>query len=367
LDLIVRTCHQGNVNQSALFSTLAWLAASPMSAFAGLPKRPPPSDVLARYEAAADYSEARAGVALLVIEGDAIAFSRAPKGQRIGAPRPIFSGVKGLLCPLVMSAVADGRIGLDDPAGPSFVSQGEHSQVRVRDLLWLTSGLDDARWWNEVENARAPVPDRYAFARSLLVLNAPGRAFQYSGVHAAALGGYLVSQAIDPRRLLTERILKPLGVVARKWSVDGAGQPILSHGMSLGPEQWARIGMLLRDDGRYLGKQIVAPGQLATCLVGSPAMPAYGLGWWLNAPLDAKALSQIPLLIREHLASAAPSDGSLTRPFAPGPPDLFAAIGSYDQRLYVIPSRGLVVVRFALDKNDGALFRDPEFLGMLGF
>jgi len=334
-------------------------------ASARLPKLPPTPEAEARYEAAAAYSEARAGVALLIVEGDAIAFARAPSGQRITQARPIFSGVKGLLCPLVMSAVEDGRFGLDDPAGPTFMTDDVTTPVRVRDLLAMTSGLDDARWWSEVDGAArgaAVPPDRYAFARSLAVLNAPGRLFQYSGMHAAALGGFLVAHAIDPRRALTERVLRPLGVAPHQWSSDGAQQPILAHGMSLTAEQWARLGILMRDDGRFQGRRLFAPGRLAACLTGSRAMPAYGLGWWLNAPLSTAQHAQVPLLIREHLAPADPC--GTTRLFAPAPADLFAAIGSYDQRLYVVPSRGLVVVRLARKHGDDP-FLDGDFLRLL--
>ena len=40
------------------------------------------------------------------------------------------------------------------------------------------------------------------------------------------------------------------------------------------------------------------------------------------------------------------------------PPDLFAAVGSGYNRLFVIPSRGLVIVR----QGENAKFSDAEFL-----
>ena len=53
----------------------------------------------------------------------------------------------------------------------------------------------------------------------------------------------------------------------------------------------------------------------------------------------------------------------MERPLDPaGPADLFAAAGFKDQRLYVIPSLDLVIVR--LGNGDGS-FSDPEFLGRL--
>ncbi len=363
LDSSLLACHHWVV-RSVIIIAIASLVAG-TSASARLPKRPPTAEARAHYEAAAAYSEARAGVALLIVAGDGIAFAQAPAGQRMTAARPIYSGVKGLLCPLAMSAVEDGRIGLEDPAGPLFTTGETSIPVRVRDLLAMTSGLDDAGWWSAVDGAArhsAIPPDRYAFALSLAVLNAPGRSFQYSGVHASAFGAFLMAHAIEPRRALIERVLRPLGVAPRKWSADAAGQPVLAHGMSLTAEQWAHLGMLMRDDGVFQGKRLFASGRLRACLVGSDAMPAYGMGWWLNAPLSPTEHSQIPMLIREHLAAPV-SDGA-SRPFEPGPADLFAAIGSYDQRMYVVPSRDLVIVRFAR-KNEGEPFLDADFLRLV--
>ena len=85
-------------------------------------------------------------------------------------------------------------------------------------------------------------------------------------------------------------------------------------------------------------------------------MPAYGFGWWLNAPLTEAQAATIPGILRDRL--------SFPMPFAPAPSDLFAAIGNHDQRLYVVPSRGLVIVRMARI-NRGAPFFDENLLRFL--
>jgi CubicO group peptidase (beta-lactamase class C family) len=116
--------------------------------------------------------------------------------------------------------------------------------------------------------------------------------------------------------------------------------------------------MLMRDDGVFAGARLVAAGRLGTCLRGSAALPAYGLGWWLNAAVTPAQAEQIPSVLRERLAPP-------PRLFEPGPPDLFAAIGSDDQRLYVMPSRGLVVVRLARPTREAEPFTDAAFLDLL--
>ena len=88
-----------------------------------------------------------------------------------------------------------------------------------------------------------------------------------------------------------------------------------------------------RRGGTQDGKALVDPAALAELFKGSDANPAYGLTWWLPR--------------------ASPSDDPVTRStdivaHAPTlPADLVVAAGAGDQRLYVIPSRRLTIVRQA--------------------
>ena len=96
---------------------------------------------------------------------------------------------------------------------------------------------------------------------------------------------------------------------------------------------------------------MIDPSALAECFQGSGAYPGYGLTLWLNrAETDRDE--------REGLYGA-----SLTQTFYPnGLRDLLVAAGSDNQRMYVIPSLDLVVVRFgAFDRR----WRDQTFLALL--
>jgi CubicO group peptidase (beta-lactamase class C family) len=84
---------------------------------------------------------------------------------------------------------------------------------------------------------------------------------------------------------------------------------------------------------------VSSEAQLHALFTRSATNPAYGRLWWLNgSDYTMRAL-------------AGRSPGQLI-PAAPA--DLVGALGAFDRRLYVVPSRKLVVVRTGAATNDPA-------------
>ena len=105
----------------------------------------------------------------------------------------------------------------------------------------------------------------------------------------------------------------------------------------------ARFGLWFLHDGVWQGERLLPEGFVAQSLTPAPtaARGRYGLHWWLNV---------------------GEPDDPQRRPYPTLPRDLFAANGFQGQRLVVIPSRQLVVVRLGCTKNEG-LVDEPALLG----
>jgi CubicO group peptidase (beta-lactamase class C family) len=94
----------------------------------------------------------------------------------------------------------------------------------------------------------------------------------------------------------------------------------------------ARFGLLALNKGKWNNEQIINESFFNESISSSQNInPSYGYLWWLNG----KSNYMIP-------GSQFVFQGTLI-PNAPA--DLFAAMGASDQRLYVVPSKNLVVVR----------------------
>jgi CubicO group peptidase (beta-lactamase class C family) len=167
----------------------------------------------------------------------------------------------------------------------------------------------------------------------------------------------------DPLEYLTERVLEPIGLQVARWRRDKAGNPEMASGAFLTAREWAKFGELVRDRGMFRGQRVISERALRGCFRGSRTNPAYGQTFWNNRPvrLDLALATAEDERARRRLQRLADSQGRV-QISAAAPADLIMAAGAGKQRLYVIPSLELVIVRQG--ESDGK-FSDDEFLQRL--
>ncbi|MDQ6626723.1 MAG: serine hydrolase, partial [Verrucomicrobiota bacterium] len=128
----------------------------------------------------------------------------------------------------------------------------------------------------------------------------------------------------------------------------------LAAGWILTPRQWAKLGQLVLNNG----SPVVAASLLGECWRGSPANRAFSLGWWNNRAAPGGREFDFEAMLAPKWPAQNWNNACICRN---APPDLVACIGSLYQRLYVIPSLQLVVVR----NGNGGSFSDARFLRLL--
>lgn len=238
----------------------------------------------------------------------------------------VASQQKSFVAILVAIAIDKGLVDIDKPVsaylgtGWSKASAEQEARIRVLDILTMSSGLDEQ--FGYVAPARA-------------------RFFYNTPVYAVT------------KQIVTAAAHQPLEVITREWLTVPAGMKdtawrkrpavLASVGNDTGlvttPRDIARFGaMVLHGGVGEDGKRVVSELQLRALFTRSATNPAYGRLWWLNGGSYAiRALE------------AGRSMGPL---IARAPADLVGAFGAFDRRLYVVPSRKLVVVRTGAATND---------------
>jgi CubicO group peptidase (beta-lactamase class C family) len=259
-----------------------------------------------KLDAAADYHARHKPQALLVRRAGKTLLEQYDGGFSADDAHALYSGTKSFWGVTAVLAQHERLLSLDDA-----VWRG----ATIRELLTLTAGVPFGGLGSAVPT--------YEKALAAEQRNAPGSTFTYGGIPLQIFGA-IFSERLEPLGLtphdyLRERILKPHKVTISSWRTLKDGTHPLPTGAFLTARAWARYGEFVANNTEAY----------AACFVGSDANPRYGLCWWL-APAGA-------------------------------PADLFYASGSGGQAMYVVPSQGVVAVRF----GNGGSFNHEAFLKRL--
>jgi len=303
----------------------------------------------ASVRAAAAYSSSQGGRTFLALQHGETLLE-----QNAAEPHKIYSGTKAFWGLAALAAAEDGLLNLDETVAttvPAWRNDPRKSRVTIRQLLDFSCGLDPVF---SLHNDNPGDRDRIAIGAPIVA--SPGSAFIY-GPSPLQVFHYVLKQKLQgesPTRYLERRVLSRLGLGSQRYLTDSAGNPLLAAGWLLSARQWARMGQLVLAGGA----PVISSGSLAQCWRGSPANRAFSIGWWNNRAAPGGREFDFEDMLVPKWPRQSWGGAVLCRA---APSDLVACIGSGYQRLYVIPSLGLVVVR----QSSGGRFSDARFLQLL--
>lgn len=256
-----------------------------------------------------------------------------------------WSVAKSYISALVGIALEEGYIrSLADPISKYVpVDAGSaYEEVSIRDVLQMSSG---ARW-NEDYNDPGSDVHRLAaamsgtmtldgFVASAVPESPPGTVCRYNSGDTQALGALLVfATGRSIADFMHEKLCEPLGFESDAyWLVDRTGREMAFAGLNVTARDFAKLGELYRNGGRWNGRQLVPEVWVQASVKadadhlqpGKPILAdhaidlGYGYQWWLPA----------------------------------GDRGDYAAIGIYNQLVYVDPKAGVVIVKLSANPAYG--------------
>ena len=300
-------------------------------------------------------------MSLLVIHHGEVLWEAYARPGGADRPHDIASGTKGLTGLMAVLAASDGLLALDEPVVrtiPEWENDPARHRISLRALIQLISGMEAG-----AKPGRTP---GYEAALATPLVAPPMTRFFYGAAPFQVFGEVLRRKlqpfCPDPATYLRARLLDRIGVEVSRWRNGPDGNPNLSAGASLTARSWARLGQWIADCGRWEGRQLLPAEVLDECWRGTGPNPAYGLGWWLNAPLGE---SHRAVLTHQALGL----DDLWEEPCIPR--DLVYAAGAGKQRLYLSRVHQVIVVRQtsgvaeALTRGEHSGFSDRVFLRLL--
>lgn len=302
-----------------------------------------PSAVLAKAEA---WCDARNSSALLVVHRGEIVLERYWRGHHAAAFTNSMSMAKTLVALLVGIAIDDGSLTSLDASASQWLTEwagDKRSRITLRQLLQMCSGLGSAKHDND---PTSDIGYMYLGTDSLYIVagvglaEKPGTRFEYNSINTQALA-IILERATGQRfaEYLSEQLWIPIGATdASVWLDDEGGLAKAAGGVFATARDWVRVGLLIQRRGRADGKQVVPADYIAAMMTPSPLEPDYGLHLWLG---------------NDGIRS---EEEDHDEPFVAE--DLLYLDGKHRQRVYLIPSRELVIVRVgerAADWDDAFL------------
>lgn len=277
------------------------------------------------------YSDSLGGHALLVWQGGKVRYEKYGPGVGEDTRFETFSMHKSVLGLVYGAALRDGIIhSLDDRVGDylSEWANDPRGNITLRQLLTMESGLSLGGI-----DAKASV----ALSRTQDV--PPGSRFEYSNVNPQ-LAGIALDRALkktgrgDYAAYLSAVLLKPLGAGdAHLWLDQEGGEPRFFAFLEMRARDWLRVGILIDRKGRFDGRQILPAAWIKTQTTPSALNPNYGILTWIGSPWSRyRAYGPRSPVKMSHL-----------EPYLA--PDLVYFDGFGGERVYIVPSLDLVIVR----------------------
>ena len=234
-----------------------------------------------------------------------------------------WSMAKSFTSALTGVMAGDGLVDINAPVDIAEWQNDGRKDITLNNLLQMQSGLE----WDEDYGARSDVnlilhreQDMGLYALSKPLAYEPGTHWYYSSGTTNIVMRYLRSHFSSDEVFLDyirTRLFAPLGIRNAVFEQDMSGTPVGSSYLYITAADYARFGQMYLDDGCVDSLRVLPQGWAEyTATPASDSKGHYGAFFWLN---QGKELPDVP-------------------------EDMFYCNGHDGQRVFIVPSKELVVV-----------------------
>jgi len=235
-------------------------------------------------------------VAYVIVKNDSLLHEQYWDGFGEDSRSNSFSMAKTFVSILIGMAVDEGKIkSIDQPVSdflPEF-KEGDNAKLTIKHLLTMSSGINfDENYVNPIAYPAAAYygSDLKKLTYGYKVTEEPGKTFKYLSGNSELLG-FIIEKATGKTlsEYMSEKLWKPLGAKnTALWSMDNNGMEKAYCCFNSNARDFARIGELYLDSGKWNGVQLINPDYVARSIVPADLVDVdgvkidnYGYAWWL--------------------------------------------------------------------------------------
>ncbi len=224
-----------------------------------------------------------------------------------------------------------GKINIDNKSILKEWKNDDRKKISIRNLLNMTSGLHWVEDYGDISEATIMLyssTDIAKYAISMPAEYKPDSIWYYSSGTSNILSEIIKRKlsGLDEYWAFPQKeIFHKIGMYNTIIEPDAVGTFIGSSYTYAPTRDWARFGLLYLNNGIWKGDTIINPNWVNFTRQEAPhSNGKYGAQFWLN-----KSGHELP----------------------DAPKDIYYADGYQGQRVYIIPSKKLVIVRFGISKH----------------
>ncbi|AEE50056.1 serine hydrolase domain-containing protein [Haliscomenobacter hydrossis] len=274
--------------------------------------------------------------AVVVLHQGKVVAERYAPGINRNTPLLGWSMTKSVTNAMIGILVKDGKLVVDAPAPIDEWKDDKRKAIKLDNLLRMNSGLRFDENYGKVSAATKmlfKIPNAGQYALRFKARAEPGQEWYYSSGTSNILQEIIRRQFNSLNDYLAfphQRLFDKLGMSTAVMEPDPAGNYVGSSFMFASARDWAKFGQLYLQDGAWNGEQILPRGWAAYSAKETPNSDGqYAAQFWIGYRKDGM------------------------------PADLFYADGFEGQRVLIVPSKELVVVRLGCTGYNN--FEDKRF------
>ena len=282
-----------------------------------------------------DYLELKHTKVFIILHNGKIVMENYFNGHSANDPWYWASAGKTLTATVTGIAQQEGYLNINnkvsDYLGTGWTSApiAKENLITNKHLLTMMSGLNDA------------LGDDVSPANLQYVADA-GTRWAYHNVYVKLQDVVAASTGQTWNNYFNTKLKTKIGMTGLWATVDGNLSVYNSNTRSM-----ARFGLLALNKGKWENNQIVPESYMQNATTTSQNINlSYGYLWWLNG----KSSYHLPQTQFQFSGSIIPT----------APSDMYCALGKDDQKIYVIPSRKIVIIRMG-DAADGSNMALSDF------
>lgn len=283
-----------------------------------------------------DYLELKHSKSFIILVNGRIVMENYFNGHTATTPWYWASAGKTLTSTVTGIAEQEGLININNKVsdyigtGWTSIPLAKENLITCKNLLSMNSGLNDA------------LGDDVSSANLQYVADANTR-WAYHNVYVKLQDVIAQASGQTWTNYFNTKLRDKLGMTGGSWINSGDGLSVYWSTT----RNMARFGLMALNKGKWDGNQVINETYFNAATNTSQSINlSYGYLWWLNG----KSSYHLPQSQLQLNGSIIPH----------GPNDMFMALGKNDQKIYVIPSKKMVVIRMG-DAADSANMALSDF------